>query len=148
MPPAAPGPSGGCGPWGCRSSHWSSTGSPRAVSTWSMAAQYGTLALQCPSLTHWTQRVAMAAKTGHWEPSHTRQLEDLGLERLSTRRTRLCEQFARRTATNSRHIDLFTPVNSLQRRAKHAKKYREISTRTQTYFKSALPYLTRLLNQL
>ena len=93
------------------------------------------------------QRVAMAAITGRWEQSHTRQLDDLGLERLSARRVRLCERFARRTATSSRHMDLFTPVNSLQRRAKHAKKYREISTRTQTYFKSALPYLTRLLNQ-
>ena len=76
------------------------------------------------------QRVAMAAITGQWEPSHTRQLEDLGLERLSTRRTRLCEQFARRTATNSRHMDLFTPVDSLQRRAKNSKKYRDIPTRT------------------
>ena len=93
------------------------------------------------------QRVAMAAITGRWEQSHTRQLDELGLERLSSRRARLCERFARRTATSSRHMDLFTPVNSLQRRAKHAKKYREISTRTQTYFKSALPYLTRLLNQ-
>ena len=93
------------------------------------------------------QRVAMAAITGRWEQSHTRQLDELGLERLSTRRVRLCERFARRTATSSRHMDLFTPVNSLQRRAKHAKKYREISTRTQAYFNSALPYLTRLLNQ-
>ena len=107
----------------------------------------GLTATQSHSLDR-AQRVAMAAITGHWEPSHTRQLEDLGLERLSSRRTRLCEQFARRTATNSRHMDLFTPVDSLQRRAKNSKKYREIPTRTQSYFTSALPYLTRLLNQL
>ena len=94
------------------------------------------------------QRVAMAAITGRWEKSHTRQLEELGLERLPARRLRLCERFARRTATNSRHMDMFTPVNSLQRRAKHSKKYRELPARTRSYFNSALPYLTRVLNQL
>ena len=93
------------------------------------------------------QRVAMAAIAGHWEPSHTRQLEDLGLERLALRRSKLCERFARRTATNSRHMDMFTPMVTLQRKAKHGKKYREIAARTKTYHNSALPYLTRLLNQ-
>ena len=89
------------------------------------------------------QRAAMAAITGRWEPSHTRQLADLDLERLSARRTRLCQTFAQRTATNSRHMDMFTPVISARRQG----KYQEIFARTGTYFKSALPYLTRLLNQ-
>ena len=93
------------------------------------------------------QRVAMAAITGRWEPSHTQQLQDLGLERLAQRRIKLCERFAQRTATNSRHMDLFSPIVSLQRGAKHSKKYREIATRTKSYYNSALPYLTRLLNQ-
>ena len=93
------------------------------------------------------QRVAMAAITGRWEPSHTKQLEDLGLERLASRRTKLCERFGRRTATSSRHMDMFTPMATLQRTAKHSKKYREIKARTKTYHNSALPYLTRLLNQ-
>ena len=89
------------------------------------------------------QRAAMAAITGRWEPSHTRQLEDLGLERLSARRTKMCRAFAQRTATNSRHKDMFTPVAS----ARRIGTYREILARTDTYYKSALPYLTRLLNQ-
>ena len=89
------------------------------------------------------QRAAMAAITGRWEPSHTRQLAELQLERLSARRTRLCKTFAQRTATNSRHMDMFTPVNSARRQG----TYREIFTRTGTHYKSALPYLTRLLNQ-
>jgi hypothetical protein len=86
---------------------------------------------------------AMAAITGKWEPSHSRQLAELGLERLSARRTRLCKTFAQRTATNSRHMDMFTPVTSARRLG----TYREIFARTGTYYKSALPYLTRLLNQ-
>ena len=89
------------------------------------------------------QRAAMAAITGRWEPSHSRQLSELGLERLTARRTRLCQTFAQRTATNSRHMDMFTPVTSTRRLG----TYREIFARTATYYKSALPYLTRLLNQ-
>ena len=106
----------------------------------------GLTATQSHSLDR-AQRVAMAAITGRWEASHTRQLEQLGLERLALRRIRICEIFAQRTASNSRHMDMFTPVISLQRRAKHGKKYKEIATRTQTYHNSALPYLTRLLNK-
>ena len=93
------------------------------------------------------QRVAMAAITGHWEPSHTRQLEQLGLQRLALRRTKLCKRFALRTATDSRHTDMFSPIPSRPRKGKIVKKYREPRARTQTYFKSALPYLTRLLNE-
>ena len=93
------------------------------------------------------QRVAMAAITGRWEPSHSQQLLDLGLDPLAPRRIKLCGRFAHRTATNSRHTDMFTPIASLPRKGKHAKKYREPLPRTQTYYKSALPYLTRLLNQ-
>ena len=105
----------------------------------------GLTATQSHSLDR-VQRVAMAAITGRREPSHTRQLDELGLERLFLRRTTLCERFSRRTASNSRHMDMFTPIETLQRAAKHSKKFREIKTRTHTYFTSALPYLTRLLN--
>ena len=89
------------------------------------------------------QQVAMAAITGRWEPSHTRQLAELGLERLSARRTRICKTFGQRTATNSRQMDVFTPVTS----ARSIRTYQEIFCRTDTYYKSALQYLTRLLNQ-
>ena len=89
------------------------------------------------------QRTAMAAITGRWQPSHTRQMDDLRLERLSARRTRICKTFAERTASNSRHMDMFTPVHSARRQG----TYREIFARTGTCYKSAFPYLTRLLNQ-
>ena len=94
-----------------------------------------------------SQRLAMAAIVGHWAPSHTEQLSVLGLERLSTRRDTLCARFALATATQSRHRDIFTPAttNSL-RPGKRALKYKEPLARTATYRKSAVPYLTRLLN--
>ena len=47
------------------------------------------------------QHVAMAAITDRWEPSHTHQLLELGLDRLEARRDRICKRFARRTAHNA-----------------------------------------------
>ena len=94
------------------------------------------------------QRVAMAAITGRWEASHTLQLQNLALERLSIRRENICKRFAFHTATNSRHQDLFQPLTSNTRRGQSGTKYHEISTRTNFDHKSALPCLTRLLNSL
>ena len=95
------------------------------------------------------QRVAMAAIEGQWAASLTDQLAELSLERLSTRRDTLCARFAEATATKSRHKDIFTPArtNSL-RPGKHSLKYRVPWARTAAYRKSAVPYLTRILNRL
>ena len=92
------------------------------------------------------QRVAMTAITGRWEPSHSRQLQVLGLEKLAARRTKLCATFGKRTATNSRHQDIFTLTGAPVRTGKAAKTYREPFCRTGAHYNSAVPYLTRLLN--
>ena len=92
------------------------------------------------------QRVAMAAITGRWERSHTAQLQELGLERLKTRRHRICKTFAERTAKDSRHQHMFKINPNSRTRGDKVNKYCEITTRTRTYHKSALPYLTRQLN--
>ena len=93
------------------------------------------------------QRVAMAATTGRWEASHTLQLSQLGLEKLKNHREIICKRFAYRTATNSRHQDLFQPLTTNTRRGISGLYYQEIATRTGIYHNSALPYLTRLLNK-
>ena len=81
--------------------------------------------------------------------SHSGQLAELALEPLDTRRIRLCCWFAEPTATQSRHTDLFTleaaGVMVSTRRTERG-LYREPKCRTATYYKSAVPYLTRLLN--
>ena len=92
------------------------------------------------------QRVAMAAITGRWAPSHTQQLLELGLDRFGPRRTLICKRFAERTARDSRHTNMFTAVQTNTRRGAEGSHYLEIKARTSTYYKSALPYLTRLLN--
>ena len=93
------------------------------------------------------QQVTMAAITGRWLPSHTQQLLDLGLDRLGPRRDLLCKRFAERTARDSRHKDLFNPIKTNTRMGTQGTRYTEIRARTSTYYKSALPYLTRVLNQ-
>ena len=92
------------------------------------------------------QRMAMAAIAGRWEPSHSRQLLELGLERLAPRRLRLCKVWAQRTAHDSRHHDLFVPSGARPRQGKHVQLFRTPQTRTVSYYNSALLYLTRLLN--
>ena len=92
------------------------------------------------------QRMAMAAITGRWEPSHSGQLLQLGLEPLQLRRERICRSFAERTVKDSRHKDLFQETGFLPRKGKLTKVYRAPVSRTVAHFKSALPYLTRILN--
>ena len=92
------------------------------------------------------QRVAMAAIAGRWEPSHSRQLIELGLERLAPRRLRLCKAWAQKTARDSRHRDLFTPTGARPRQGKHVQTYRTPVTRTVSHYNPAVPYLTRILN--
>ena len=93
------------------------------------------------------QRVAMAAIVGHWAPSLTDQLRDLGLERLDTRRVQICRRFAHTTSTKSCHKDIFSvAAASNPRPGKTPRPFREPLARTALYRKSAVPYLTWLLN--
>ena len=93
------------------------------------------------------QRVAMAAIVGHWAPSLSTQLSELGLQRLSDRREKLSINFAIATSTKSRHKDIFQVAKILHPRlAKQPRKFIEPRARTAFYRKSAVPYLTRMLN--
>ena len=94
------------------------------------------------------QRVAMAAITSVWGASHTEQLALLGLQPLAERRVELCRRFARRTAENSRHRDMFQAVDNPRPERQAAKRpaYVEKWARTASYRRSPIPYLTRLLN--
>ena len=91
------------------------------------------------------QRVA--AITGQWHPSNFQQLEELSLEPLDTRRTHLCQRWAVRTSTSSRHTDILTPAAGDRTNRSSARGlFREPLCRTVSYYRSAVPYLTRLPN--
>ena len=92
-----------------------------------------------------TQMRAVAAITGGRE-DYTMACQLLGLEpNLAVRRTQLCRKFAHRTATASRHQDLFTRLEN-PRQTRGGKEWREPVCRTRRHLQSAVPHLTRLLN--
>ena len=91
------------------------------------------------------QRLALSTITC-WTMEYQDQLDLLGLENLVSRRNNLSLTWARRTAGKSRHRNIFQEAdNAHNTRIKH-KAYIEPKARTTAYQNSAVPFLTRLLN--
>ena len=93
------------------------------------------------------QRVAVSILLGHYEFNYDRTCTLFGIKPLYIRRQELCERFAvKTTSTKCRHDDLFQIQNSgYNTRGNY---YREHLCHTSRFYNSALPYLTRTLNQL
>ena len=92
-------------------------------------------------------RRAVAAITGPTREDYTASCLRLRLEPdLAARRLQLCRRFANRTATNSRHQDLFVKLENPHCTRGGGKVWREPQCRTKRHLQSAKPYLTRLLN--
>ena len=93
------------------------------------------------------QRRAVAAITGSWREDYTAACLRLGIEAdLHLRRLQLCKTFAYKTATKSRHQDLFTRLDNPHQTRSGGKTWREPPCRTRRHLQSARPHLTRLLN--
>ena len=91
------------------------------------------------------QRLALSTITS-WTLPYQDQLDLLGLEKLDFRRNKLCLTFARRTASTSRHKNIFQETDNAHNTRNKLKTYIEPRARTTAYQNSAVPYLTRLLN--
>ena len=71
----------------------------------------------------------------------------LKLDPLDERRQKLALKFAQKTVKKSRHGDMFTKLeNPHTGRGGIKREWREHPCKTKRHLKSALPYLTRLLN--
>ena len=93
------------------------------------------------------QRVAVSIVLGRSEFKYDNACALLGLKPLFIRRKELCDRFSRKTASSKcRHSDLFQIQDSGYDTRSH--NYREHLCYTTRFYKSALPYLTRSLNQL
>ena len=94
------------------------------------------------------QRVAVSIIFGN--TGYAQACAMLGLKPLSVRRLELCERFAANTASSkSRHNDLFQLENNGAYETRSANSnYREHICHKSRFYKSPLPYLTRILNQL
>ena len=78
--------------------------------------------------------------------SYSKNLETLGLKTLKDRRTDLCKEFAKKCVKNPRHSSLF-PSSISRPKTRNSKPFTEYKCRTQRFYKSAIPFLTRLLNE-
>ena len=77
--------------------------------------------------------------------SYTGICEHLGIEKLTTRRAAIALRFARKTATRSRHTNMFKQ-NPSDHNTRHQTKYRQFNTHTTRFQRSPLVHLTNLLN--
>ena len=93
------------------------------------------------------QKRAVAAITGPWREDYASACSRLGIEAdLGSRRRKLCKTFAHKTATNSRHQDLFTKLDNPHQTRGGGKVWREPPCKTRRHLQSARPHFTRLLN--
>jgi hypothetical protein len=93
------------------------------------------------------QKMAFAIILGRNYESYESALEILGQERLNSRRTKLCHNFALKCTQSPQHNHMF-PLNPIFREnMRHTKKYKETQCKTSRYYKSSVPYMARLLNK-
>ena len=93
------------------------------------------------------QKSALKVIMGKNYQSYENACESLNIEDLSTRRTRLCLQFAKKCLYNNK---IETPFPRSSRKSKiatrHQEKYKVKFARTERLRKSAIPYMQKLLN--
>ena len=94
------------------------------------------------------QKKALAIILGNNYHYYQLALTHSKLERLDLRRENLCNKFAIKCTKDPRHSSMFPLNNKFRSNMRCPKKYLEYQCRTTRYFKSALPYLSRLLNKI
>ena len=123
--------------------YWATEG--RTHLEMSPALWHGSISMAQSRSLEKVQRLALSTITS-WTWKYQDQLDFLGLERLDLRRNKLCLTFAKRTATKSRHQDMFQLTHNPHNIRTTCKRYVEPRARTTAYRNSAVPSLTRLLN--
>ena len=93
------------------------------------------------------QKKAFAIILGENYRSYESALEILDQERLETRRTKLCLNFALKCTQSPQHNHMFPLNPNFRENMRHTKKYKESHCKTSRYYKSSIPYMARLLNK-
>ena len=79
--------------------------------------------------------------------NYKKGLEILKMDSLDERRRQLCLKFAKNCLKNEKLNGMFNKKNDIhQMKKRNTKKYEERISKTERYKKSAIPYLTNLLN--
>ena len=99
------------------------------------------------------QRTAFHIILGEAYQDYENALDQLKCDKLSIRRIKLCENFAKKAVKHDQFNSWFREnsekLHNMNTRCKKGKsKYHEVLTRTERYKKSPIPYLTSTLNTL
>ena len=93
------------------------------------------------------QKIALWIIQGNSKESYENRLEKLEIERLSTRRQKLCLKFASKTV-KSRHSEMFPKRDDTGYNTRQVfGPYCELRSFTNRCYNSPLNFLTRLLNE-
>jgi hypothetical protein len=93
------------------------------------------------------QKSAFAIILGKDYNNYEHALQTLGRERLSQRRENLCLKFAMKSFKSEKFQSWFTVDSNPMNTRRKLKKVKEADTRTARFKKSALPYMTSLINK-
>ena len=91
------------------------------------------------------QKRSLAVILGTQYRSYNHALSVTSLSRLDELRTEACLKWAIQAQRNPLHSDLF-PLNKSEVNTRWRKKYLEYRCTTTKFLKSAVPYMTRVLN--
>ena len=94
------------------------------------------------------QKKAFAIILGNEYNSYKNALSVLKQKTLEERREEITIKFAKKSAKNPKHNDMFPKVDKTGPDLRTSKKYKEYECKTKRLYKSAVPYMTRLLNKL
>ena len=92
------------------------------------------------------QKKSFAIILGSKYKSYRNALLSLSQDTLHSRRLKLCSNFAIKCTKHSRHSDLFKPNPRYTNNPRNKHKFIQPMAKTTRYYKSAVPFLTRLLN--
>ena len=93
------------------------------------------------------QKKAFAIILGKKYYSYESALKTLEQEKLETRREKLSLNFAEKCTKSSKFQSMFPLNTNLRQNMRHKKKFKEFKCKTNRYYNSSIPYLTRLLNK-
>ena len=92
------------------------------------------------------QKSALAIILGKSYSNYENALVTLNLQRLSERRASLCLKFAEKAFKSDKHSSWFVPDQNNQNTRRKVQRTKNVQARTQRFKKSAIPYLTQILN--
>ena len=93
------------------------------------------------------QKAALKTILKNRYTNYEKGLEILKMDSLDERRRQLCLKFAKNCLKNEKLNGMFNKKNDIhQMKKRNTKKYEERISKTERYKKSAIPYLTNLLN--